>query len=655
MPVHRLVWFWIVAALGALTSGPAGGAANPVQPGQVYLVIGSDTAIWNDGSTVDVYDPRPYYTLDFFTDPGSPAFQVMDPAWRSQFKDSFGQVIKFTWWVMGGNIYRAASNLNVPVPNTLVLHAFQQYHGAALRQFGDELSLHYHTFIWSDYNGDGTFFWNQSRTFAECREDFDVTLAQYLLEEEVFPASFRSGWHYMDNDWQAYLNQLLPYNLDNNWPAYVPWPTNEPVFNVQDWSRATGAFVPFHPATNDYQVAGTGAGWNVRSIKMQAMTARDMDAIFALAADGTDQVACIWDHLPENFVANFTRIDSLAQTAAAAHPTARFRYCTAVEAMQRWRGTTDTNPPTIDISEATQGQTVTLTLHTDEPLFQPQPFVALRDVFQQYTNLSTHCVPAGTNTWALVLPTPRRWVAKIGIAATDLAGNVATRLVRYLPDDLYIDNLDPGYTEPSGSWTSTTNASWGTDARLAPLDTHSLVQARWLLPVARSGYYNVAVQVPSITNAAGHVRFNLASGNSNSLSVLFPKPLPSGQWIVLGASILDATETNALEMTVSGQDQPGTWAVADVVRVVPLPDPDPASPGAPLFDQLTIRRTDAGFLLEFSGQPGTSCAVQRSAEPSAGWTTLATVPVPGSGLLEYEDSHPLTTTAFYRIASNAAQ
>src|SRR5262249_19132091 len=152
------------------------------EPGRVYLVVGSDTAIWNAGTTVDVYTRHPHYSQDSFTIPGSPSFRVMDATWRSQYRDSFGQPVKFTWWMMGGDIYRDADNVNVPLANTMTLYLMQKYHGEAIRQLGDELSLHYHTYFWSDYNGDGKFYWNQSRTFNECREDFDVTLAQYLLE-----------------------------------------------------------------------------------------------------------------------------------------------------------------------------------------------------------------------------------------------------------------------------------------------------------------------------------------------------------------------------------------------------------------------------------------------------------------------------------------
>src|SRR5262249_19020498 len=162
-------------------------------------------------------------------------------------------------------------------------------------------------FLWSDYNEDGVSYWNQAKTFEECREDFDLTVAQYLLEEEVFPASFRSGWHYMDNGWQKRLDDLLPFSLHNNYDAYKAWALPEPVGSVEDWTLATSSFVPFHPATTNYQVAGDGRGWNVRSDKMQYVTQTLLNGLFKAASLGTNQVACFWDHLPEDFVPNVNR------------------------------------------------------------------------------------------------------------------------------------------------------------------------------------------------------------------------------------------------------------------------------------------------------------------------------------------------------------
>jgi hypothetical protein len=536
-------------------------------PAEVYFVIGADTAIWNDGTTVDVRTRRPHYPSDLFTDPAGPAYAVMDAALRERYRDSYGQTLKLTWWMMAGNIFRDADNVNVPIANTMNLYLMKKYHGDALRGFGDELTLHYHTFVWSDYSGAGAFYWNQSRTFNECREDFDVTVAQYLLEEGVFPVSFRSGWHFMDEGWQQHLNELLPYCLHNNWPAAVGWPAGQPVAGVENWSLATSMFIPFHPSSTNYQVAGDGPGWNVRSVKMPGVSAAMVAGIFAQAAAGTPQVVCFWSHLPENYVVSVANTTALIEQAAMNQPEVRFRYCTATEAMQRWLGQTNVAPPELDVTESLEGQTVRLAIHTHTAIFQPQPFVGCRDVFQQYRVVA--CTILGDQDWSATLPVPRNLVAKVGIAVTDPVGNLATRILKYLPDDVYIDNLDPQYAERSGQWASTTNAAWGSDARVALVTSADTARVEWALPVSWAGPHDLFAQVPAISNAAGNVVFGVYAGAAKVLAVTFPAALPPNQWVLVGTPYLDPAQSNWLEMVVQGSPQGDAFAVADVVKLTP--------------------------------------------------------------------------------------
>ncbi|MDB6030949.1 MAG: hypothetical protein JWM16_1287, partial [Verrucomicrobiales bacterium] len=542
----------------------AWGSAAPV-----YLVIGSDSAIWNAGTTVDVTSRHPHYPQDLYSNPSSVSYKVMETAFRNAFKDSFGQPLKLTWWMHGGNIYRDADNLNVPIPNTMTLYLMKKYHGASIAQLGDELSLHYHTFFWSDYNGDGKFYWNQSKTYHESREDFDVTVAQYLLDEGIFPVSFRSGWHYMDNEWQQELDELLPYNLHNASPRKSS-DTIEPLDNILDWSQATTNFVPFHPSPTNYQRSGTSKSWTVRSIKMLSLAQTDLNQVFARAAGGTSQVACLWGHLPESFLQAITNMASFVSVASSNYPSVQFRYCTAVEAMQRWQNSSDLTPPQLDVTQTVSNQTVTLTIQTSEPIFQPRPYVAMRDAFQQYSNLTSLCVPTGSNTWSLVLPIPKNLLAKVGVAVTDESGNTTNRILRFLPDDLYLDTSDSGYAELQGTWSSTTSTAWGTNARIAVVNATNTVRARWALPITRSGIYNVSLQVPALTNRASNAVFHIVSGTSNIMSVSFPERLPTNQWVFIGAPLLDAAQPAFVEMIVS--NSPNSYALANVLRVVPVPD-----------------------------------------------------------------------------------
>jgi hypothetical protein len=559
--LSRFSWVILSGAVTMVASSLGLGAA----PANVYFVLGADTAIWNDGATVDVLSPQPYYSPGLFTDPKGPAYQVINEAFRRPLRDSFGHPLKLTWWLMAGNIFRYAANGNVPIANTMNLYLMKRHHGAVIQQLGDELSLHYHTFIWSDYTGGGTFFWNQARRFEDCRDDFEFTLAQCLLDEEVFPVSFRSGWHYMDNDWQQYLDQIVPFSMHNNWPVYKPWVPVQPINNVQDWSLAPSDFVPFHPSLTNYQVPGDGRGYNVRSVKMQNLSQAHINQIFEQAAGGTDQVACLWSHLPENFAAAVTNTVAHITNVSALFPQVRYRYCTAVEAMQRWLGQNDREPPTIRLAEAGQGQTAGVTIQTIEPIFQSQPFVACRDIFQRYYVVP--CIPNGTQSWQASMPVPRSQIAKVGIAVTDLNGNLATRILRYLPDDLFLDTTSKFYSETSGTWETTTNAAWGATARVALLNGDEGARARWTLPITWTGPYDVFAQVPAVPSSAGNVRFSLLVDETNLLSTGPYSALPPKQWLYLGTATLDARHSNVLEMTATRRSQALEHAMADVIKL----------------------------------------------------------------------------------------
>ncbi|MGE5430661.1 MAG: hypothetical protein ACM3QX_06290, partial [Syntrophomonadaceae bacterium] len=138
--------------------------------GNVYLVLGSDTGMW-DGLNVSDYNC--YIKGDLYTDPARNGYLVMNDAFRNSFSDSYGGKLKLTWWMMSGNMFRLSINANTPNPNSMAPYLMKRYHGDKIAQFGDEVSLHYHTFFWSDYDGDGIYYWNQAKTFNESREDFD--------------------------------------------------------------------------------------------------------------------------------------------------------------------------------------------------------------------------------------------------------------------------------------------------------------------------------------------------------------------------------------------------------------------------------------------------------------------------------------------------
>lgn len=532
-----------------------------IPQGKVYLVLGSDTAIW-DGMDVAKY--HCYYNLGLFTAANSNTAVVMSENFRNQIQDSYGNKLKMTWWMIGGNMFRYATNNNVPIGNTMALHLMKKYYGDKITLWGDELSLHYHTFFWSDYDGDGKYWWNQAKSFVEMEEDFDYTLAQFLLDENIFPVSFRSGWHYMDNNWQNYLNKILPYSLHNDWPA-VNKDLTEPIDNDYDWSQASPEFIPFHPSTENYQLPGDGKGWNVRSKYMGSTTQQLMNDIFLKASQGTDQLVCLWSHLPDqNFLNEIQLVNNIAHQAELNYPSVKFQYCTAIEAYQLWRQSSDTLKPEVQLTGEINGLNINLIIQTNEPIFQRQPFVAIKDRYERYQ--VAECENVSANIWRTTNPFPVSDIAKVGVAVTDTFGNLTTSFINYLADDKFIDNSDPEYQEISGTWNSSATSAWGLDSRYATLNYGDLAKVQWELDTEFSGLYNIFIQFPEISNQIDTIMFEVFQNNISTEKKIFVNSPNYNQWLYISTLNLTAGENIFIEMSAKNRLQSSKVFVADVLK-----------------------------------------------------------------------------------------
>ena len=532
-----------------------------IPQGKVYLVIGSDTAIWN-GMSVSRFHCT--YNLDLFTAPASNTSVVMSEAYRAPMVDSYGNKIKITWWMMAGNIFRYATNNNIPVNNIMTLHLMKKYFGDKIEQWGDELSLHYHTFAWTDYDGDGIYWWNQSQTFLETKDDFDLTLAQFLLDEDVFPVSFRSGWHYMDNDWQNYLNEILPYSLHNDWPA-VRFTTTEPIDNVYDWSQSSPEFVPFNPAPENYQLQGNSNGWNVRSKYLGSVTTQMVNSIFQKANQGTDQLACFWSHLPDaNFLNEIQQMNNIVQQVAANYPNVQFKYSTAIEAYQLWLQSNDNEKPELQITEQINGSEVRFQITTNEPIFQSQPFVAIKDRYERY--MIAECENISNNIWQTILSYPVNDIGKVGAAVTDTVGNLSTAFITYLPDDKFIDNGDPEYSEVYGSWSTSSNTAWNTSSRISNLNNGDSAKVRWNIESGYSGLHNIFIQFPELSNHIDTIYFKFFKNGLIEDTIIFSVDNEFRKWLYVKTFDINSGENNYLEMSAKNSGQVLKVLAADILK-----------------------------------------------------------------------------------------
>ena len=261
-------------------------------------------------------------------------------------------------------------------------------------------------------------------------------------------------------------------------------------------------------------------------------------------------------------------IDSLAHRYATKYPEVEFRYCTAIEAMQRWRQGTDETAPMLTFTEEVVGNDVYFNIESDETIFQQQPFVAIKNIYEEYIVLE--CASTGLNQWKTILSVPLNTLVKAGVTVCDTMGNQAMEFISYLPDDAFIDNVDNGYLEEYGNWTASSSYSWGTDSRVAELSSTDSAKVSWTYPVTQSTYYNIFIQFPDISNRVEKMRLLILENQIPVDTVEIDGGFPAKQWnFVSTVQVTEGSEIK-VEMIASGQNQPGKIFAADVLKITPL-------------------------------------------------------------------------------------
>jgi len=389
---------------------------SDISPAKVYVQMCSDTSTGglNTSSHYNAFPPADAA----YASPTGQAAQVMAESYRDAIRDSLGNSVKFTWYMLCGSMYACGTTTGPLLPYELMM----DYHGDEVTRWGDEMAYHYHTWLWYDMDGDGVYAWDAAPDFSYCIEDFDSTVAHFVLDRGFFPSSFRSGWHYMDNIFQRYLDDWFPYRFENSHGA--TW-----------WTYSPAEWAPYHPDPDDYQVPGNMRGWESRCIYMKSITSDVVEDMFLAAMAGTPQLLTAWSHLQEtDFPTQVSDVHALLTAEHEVFPLVEFEYLTGRECMLKWRNGTDVTPPEIQFSTSDSGGVRTAVFSTDEAIYQKQPFVARRSVDGTYSRID--CTPVGPNQWSVQYDLSD--TVAIAVTVSDWFSNPR---VQFLPVQFTISNI----------------------------------------------------------------------------------------------------------------------------------------------------------------------------------------------------------------------
>jgi len=537
--------------------------------GVIRFVFGSDSST----PGIHLYTKTANYQnsrFDLFRSPTRQTARIMDPDFRDRYRDSSGEPFRFTWWMQGGSLYRYATNTNLPYPSLMSLYLMNKFHKENMERYGDEFTYHYHTWVWSDATGDGIYFWNQTYDYVNSREDFFRNMAEALIEEDMFTVSFRSGWHFMDNDWQADLDDWIPFSMHNDWPANRT-ESPEPVNNINVWNKAPSDWVPFRPRSDNYMLPGGDRGWNTRSIHFTRVSEATIRQIFEAADSGIDQVPCIWSHVAENtFIEDLERVFGLIEKVAEEYPHIEYYYDTAIEAMQGWLQTDDTTPPELTVEAIPSGDGYRIRVQSDKPLFMSRPFLAAKDVYENHRRVEM--IGSGPLTWESDEILTYQKAASWSVAATDSSGNLAKYHRDWLPRITYVDDDETGDAavafSVTGNWRvadyNEIDAVWGSQAHVSE-ESEEAASARWSTTISEPAHYDVQIRFPSGPELPGGVPFSVILNGTEVKSGTIDN-IAYDRWIHLDDLEMRAGDDIAVEIRREGGGAPSVLT-ADVVRI----------------------------------------------------------------------------------------
>jgi hypothetical protein len=244
--------------------------------------------------------------------------------------------------------------------------------------------------------------------------------------------------------------------------------------------------------------------------------------MFQEAANGKNQMACVWGHLAEgSFLSGIYNLNTIAHEFSAQYGV-EFMYCKDIEAMRLWINPGDMIAPVLSVNEIMEGENIRFIIETDGPIFQAEePFIAVKTTYETYQRLS--CSRSGENQWETIDVIPASILAKAAVAVCDSVGNQAKTHIDYVPDDIFIDDQHPEFQEISGTWEDYWNGElWDLKARIL------------------HGGGTVTITPYIEESRAYRISFHGPGSNSNSV-----------RYIMQHASIVDTISFNS---TLSGQD-----------------------------------------------------------------------------------------------------
>jgi hypothetical protein len=311
--------------------------------------------------------------------------RVMSPVFRRANADSDGRPWVFNWHVMDHVGY----DVN-PRRRDIGYHNVFDVYRDLIAGCGpeDELGFHFHPdHFYTHAHLCGT-------TYSTSRNLYAI-LARRLVDRNWFPRSFRAGFHTERPDSHGFLEQWIPHDFSNQAIAADDSTAGQLDLSHHrfgDWSRAPTEWGWYHPDHDDYQSQGgcrrrifrcLNIGTRHRCITEQEVT-RAFDQV---RSERRDVVVAVTNH---DFRDMAPDVEWLKRTcdAMSARSGIKWRSASISDTFAPWRAP----PPRSAWTLGEDRGLARLSIEYAEPIFGPQPFMAVKLANELYHHVNLDIV-----------------------------------------------------------------------------------------------------------------------------------------------------------------------------------------------------------------------------------------------------------------------
>ncbi len=309
--------------------------------------------------------------------------KITNEDYRNFFVDSNGGGWIYNWFCMDHVGFKGYNPRRRDAGFHNIFDHYNNYIKKNKNNFGDIIQWHYHPVSLSGhYHSNGT-------AYMGCSNIFEI-LNRKIIDRNWFPAAYRPGFHTERPDSNWFLEQWLPFDYANQ--AVKGIDTNQPDMaygRLGDWRKAPKEWMAYHPSHDDYQIQGSCRRWIARCLNMEArlreITLEDIYDGFRRGQQGQPTIISFTNHDFRNMIPEIDKLKYMIRKASECYPDVDFIFSNAVSAMRNALKLNPVKPmmklKLIKHKEKNEGL---LTVITENDIFGPQPYLAIKTVTGQY-------------------------------------------------------------------------------------------------------------------------------------------------------------------------------------------------------------------------------------------------------------------------------